>query len=105
MLLVDLLLAVLLLGAFVSGLSRGLLGTLGGLLGLVIGGAAAFWLVPIVNDALPSAAWRGPVVVLVAVLLPLLGASAGGALGAALRRGVDRTPLRPVDRLLGGTGN
>ena len=31
------------------------------------------------------------------------GAAAGGAIGAALRRGVDRsTPLRVVDRLLGG---
>ena len=105
MLFVDLLLAALLLTAFVGGLSRGLLGTLGGLLGLVLGGAAAFWLVPVVNDALPSSGWRGPVVVLAALLLPLLGASAGASVGGALRRGVDRTPLKPVDRLLGGVAN
>jgi uncharacterized membrane protein required for colicin V production len=103
--LVDLLLAVLLLAAFVGGLSRGLLNTLGGLIGLVVGGAAAFWLVPVVNDALPSSAWRGPVVIVVALLLPLLGASLGGSAGRALRRGVDRTLLRPVERLLGGVVN
>ncbi|HEY0117177.1 MAG TPA: MarP family serine protease [Cellulomonas sp.] len=102
---VDLLLAVLLLAAFAGGVSRGLLGTLGGLLGLVVGGAAAFWLVPVVNDALPSSGWRGPVVVGVALLLPLLGASVGGAVGRALRRGVDRTPLKPVDRVLGGVAS
>lgn len=103
--LVDLLLAVLLLAAFVGGASRGLLNTLGGLLGLVVGGAAAFWLVPVVNDALPSSGWRGPVVILVALLLPLLGASIGSSAGRALRRGVDRTPLRPLERLLGGVVN
>ena len=103
--LVDLLLAVLLLAAFAGGLSRGLLGTLGGLLGLVVGGAAAFWLVPLVNDALPSTRWRGPLVVLVALALPLLGASVGGSAGRALRRGVDRTGAKPVERLLGGVVN
>lgn len=103
--LVDLLLAVLLLAAFVGGLSRGLLGTLGGLVGLVVGGAAAFWLVPVVNDALPSTGWRGPAVVVVGLLLPLLGASIGGSAGRALRRGVDRTPLKPLERLLGGVVN
>ena len=102
MIVVDLLLLVILVAAFVGGLSRGLLGTLGGLLGLVVGGVAAFWLVPIVNDALPSTRWRGPLVVVVALALPLLGASLGGSVGRLLRRGVDRTPLKGLDRLLGG---
>ncbi|OJV76730.1 MAG: serine protease [Cellulomonas sp. 73-92] len=105
MLVVDLLLLVILLAAFAGGLSRGFLGTLGGLLGLVVGGVAAFWLVPPVNDALPSSAWRGPLVVVVALALPLLGASLGGAVGRVARRGVDRTPLRGVDRVLGGVAN
>ena len=99
--LLDLLLALLLLATLLAGLGRGLLATLGGLVGLVAGGAAAFWLVPLVNDAAP-ARWRAGLVVATAVLLPLLGASVGSRLGHALRRGVDRTPMRFVDRVLGG---
>jgi S1-C subfamily serine protease len=105
MLFVDLLLIAILVAAFVGGLSRGLLGTLGTLVGLVVGGLAAFWLVPIVNDALPSAAWRGPLVVVVALALPLVGAAVGSTVGRGLRRGVDRTPLKGVDRVLGGIVN
>jgi len=102
MMLIDLLLAVVLLAALLGGLGRGLVSTLGGLVGLAVGGVAAFWVVPIVNDALPSSGWRGPLVIVAAVLLPVLGASLGTAVGQGLRRGVDRTPLRFLDRLLGG---
>ncbi|MFI9489566.1 MarP family serine protease [Promicromonospora sp. NPDC052451] len=102
---VDLVLLAVLFIALMTGLSRGLLATLGGLAGLVIGGVAAFWAVPAVNDALPSAQWRGPVSIAVAVLLPMLGASVGAGLGRDLRRGVDRTALRPLERLLGGVAN
>jgi S1-C subfamily serine protease len=105
MFIVDLLLLVILLAAFAGGLARGLLRTLGGLLGLAVGGAAAFWLVPVVNDALPSTRWRGPIVVVVALALPLLGALLGSSVGRAARRGVDRTPLKGVDRVLGGVAN
>jgi len=100
--LLDIALVLGLLAALLAGLGRGLLATVGGLVGLVAGGVAAFLLVPLVNDALPSSAWRGPLVVVAAVLLPLLGASAGARAGHVLRRGVDRTPLRFLERLLGG---
>lgn len=105
MTLVDLVLLVVLLIALGAGLSRGLLATLGGLTGLILGGLAAFWAVPAVNDVLPSAQWRGPVSIALAVLLPLLGASIGAGFGHDLRRGVDRTGLRPLERLLGGAAN
>lgn len=102
---VDLVLLLILLVALSAGLSRGLLATLGGLAGLIIGGLAAFWAVPAVNDLLPTSQWRGPVAIAVAVLLPVLGASLGSGLGHDLRRGVDRTALRPLERLLGGAAN
>jgi S1-C subfamily serine protease len=103
--LVDLLLVAGLVAAVVSGLGRGLLATLGGLVGLVVGGVAAFWAVPVVNDALPTAEWRGPATLALAVVLPLLGASLGSGAGHAARRQVDRTRLRPLERLLGGVAN
>lgn len=101
----DLVLLVVLFVALMAGLSRGLLATLGGLVGLIVGGVAAFWAVPFVNDLVPTAQWRGPVAVAVAVLLPLSGASIGAGLGRSLRQGVDRTSLRPLERLLGGVAN
>ncbi|GGM33966.1 MarP family serine protease [Promicromonospora citrea] len=105
MTLLDLVLLLVLFVALMAGLSRGLLATLGGLIGLVVGGIASFWAVPAVNDLLPTTQWRGPVSVAVAVLLPLFGASIGAAMGSRLRQGVDRTALRPLERLLGGVAN
>ncbi|PRZ05180.1 colicin V production protein [Isoptericola sp. CG 20/1183] len=105
MTLLDLVLVVVLIFALVAGLGRGLLATLGGLVGLVVGGVAAFFVVPLVVGALPEPQWRGPATVILAVVLPLLGASIGSSVGHGLRRQVDRTPLRPLDRLLGGAAS
>lgn len=102
--LLDLVLALILLATLLGGFGRGLLATLGGLLGLVAGGAAAYWVVPLVNDWAPPR-WRAALVVLTAVLLPLLGSSLGARIGHALRRGVDRTRLAVVDRLLGAVAS
>ena len=103
MLVVDVVLIAILLVALLVGVQRGLLASLGALIGLVLGGFAAFWLVPIVNDVWPWQSSRVIVVIALAVALMLGGAAAGGAIGALMRRGVDRsTPLRVVDRVLGG---
>ena len=103
MLVVDVVLIAILLVALLIGVQRGLLASLGALIGLVLGGFAAFWLVPIVNDVWPWQNSRVIVVIALAVALMLGGAAAGGAIGALLRGGVDRsTPLRVVDRVLGG---
>lgn len=105
MTLLDLVLLVALVTTAVAGLARGLLATIGGLLGLAVGGVAAFWAVPVVNDALPTSEWRGPATLALAVVLPLLGASVGAGMGHNLRRQVDNTPLRPLERLLGGVAH
>jgi S1-C subfamily serine protease len=102
-LVVDVVLIGILLVALLVGVQRGLLASLGALIGLVLGGFGAFWLVPIVNDVWPWQNSRVIAVIALAVALMLGGAAAGGAIGALLRRGVDRsTPLRVVDRVLGG---
>lgn len=103
MLVIDIVLLAILLVALVVGVQRGLLASLGVLIGLVIGGFAAFWLVPIVNDVWPWLNSRVIAVIGLSVALLIGGAAAGGAIGGALRRGVDRSaPLRVVDRVLGG---
>ncbi len=103
MLVIDIVLVAILLVALVIGVQRGLLASLGVLIGVVLGGLAAFWLVPIVNDVWPWQSTRVFAVIAVVLVLVIGGASAGGALGGALRRGVDRSaPLRVVDRVLGG---
>jgi S1-C subfamily serine protease len=102
-LIIDVVLIALLLVALLVGIQRGLLASLGVLIGVVLGGLAAFWLVPLVNDLWPWQNTRVLVVVALVVLLLAGGAAAFGALGAALRRGVDRSaPLRVIDRVLGG---
>jgi S1-C subfamily serine protease len=102
-LIIDVVLIVILVLALVVGVRRGLLASLGILIGVVLGGLAAFWLVPIVNDVWPWQSTRVFAVIALVLLLVIGGAAAVGALGAALRRGVDRSaPLRVIDRVLGG---
>ncbi len=102
MLLVDLVLIALLVVALVVGAQRGLVASLGTLLGLAVGGVVVWWLAPVVNDAWPWQEWRPLAVVVISFLLLVAGGTIGGALGGMVRRGVDRAKLRIVDRLLGG---
>ncbi|MGA1828716.1 CvpA family protein, partial [Microbacterium sp.] len=85
MLVFDVVLVAILLVALIIGVQRGLLASLGALIGLVIGGFAAFWLVPIVNDVWPWPNSRVIGVIGVSVALLVGGAAAGGAVGGALR--------------------
>lgn len=101
-LLVDLVLIALLVVALVVGVQRGLVASVGTLLGLALGGIAAWWLAPVVNDAWSWQQWRPLVVVLTSFLLLVVGGTVGGVLGGMVRRGVDRVKLRVLDRLLGG---
>ncbi len=105
MVVVDVLIVVILVVALVTGLQRGLLASLGTILGLIAGGVAAFWLLPLVSAWLPSPVWRGAAVLAGGVGLLVLGAAIGSAIGAALRKGVDRTPLKGIERFLGGVAS
>ncbi|MGC5222806.1 MarP family serine protease [Micromonospora sp. DT81.3] len=99
---VDIVVLAILVIAVIIGVMRGLLASVGSLVGLAVGGLAAYWAVPLVNAAIPDAAWRGAAVLAVAVGLLLIGSAVGSAIGMALRRGVDKTKLRGLERLLGG---
>src|SRR3954453_2788938 len=105
MVIVDVVIVAILVVALVAGLQRGLLASLGTIIGLILGGIAAFWLLPLVSAWLPSPVWRGAAIIGLGVGLLLLGAAIGSAVGAALRKGVDRTPLKGFERFLGGVAS
>ncbi|KQV05947.1 MarP family serine protease [Leifsonia sp. Root112D2] len=101
-LVLDIVLLLILVGYLLHGLRRGLLLSLGGILGIAAGAVAAFFVVPLVVAGVADDAWRVPLVLLVALILLGVGHALGSAVGRILRRGVDRTPLRIVDRIAGG---
>ncbi|MBB2974806.1 S1-C subfamily serine protease [Microbacterium endophyticum] len=106
MLVVDVIAIVVLVLALLIGFRRGLLSSLGVLGGLVLGCVAVFWLVPLLTphlpELIPDAGWRGVASIVLPVLIVVVCASVGSAIGGFLRRGVDRTPLRGIERIFGG---
>ncbi|WP_431795459.1 MarP family serine protease [Microbacterium enclense] len=103
--LVDIVLIVLLALALMVGIARGFLATVGFFAGLALGGIAAYWLIPYVGQWVTDPTWRGAAIVAAGVLLLLLGAALGTAVGNTLRRGADRIKLRVPERVLGGAVN
>ncbi|KAF2413265.1 serine protease [Microbacterium sp. B35-04] len=102
MVVVDVVIVLLLIGACISGVQRGFFASIGTFAGIAAGAFAAYWLTPLVSSWVPSPVWRGPAVILAAIGLVFAGAAIGAAIGAALRSGADRLKLRGVERFLGG---
>lgn len=99
--LLDVLLVLLLLVFLVYGYRAGLVRSLSGIVGMVAGGIAAFFVVPLLGAWVPSPEWRTPATLAAAIALVLAGLSIGASVGHALRHQVDRIKLRVVDRALG----
>jgi S1-C subfamily serine protease len=104
-LVLDVILIVALVLALLAGYSRGLLRVVGGIVGMIAGGIAAFFVLPLVSTWAALSAWRVPLALLAGLLLVSIGFSIGAAIGNVVRRPLDRTPLRTVDRLLGAVAN
>ncbi len=106
MLIVDVIVVGALLVAFVGGVARGFFASLGTVIGLVAGAALALWLVPLatpfVSDVVPPGLGRTVTLAGLVVAIVLAVTAVGAAIGTAVRRGVDRTPLRRLERLFGG---
>jgi S1-C subfamily serine protease len=106
MLVVDIVAVAALLVALVTGVVRGLFASLGTILGIVAGALLALWLVPLLTPAVsgivPVGPWRSAALAVLAIGTVLAVTAIGAAIGAALRRGVDRTPLKRIERLAGG---
>ena len=67
----------------------------------MIGAIAAFLAIPLVAGWVSDNVWRVPAILIVMLVLLVAGQLLGLAVGRAIRRGLDRTPLKIVDRLLG----
>lgn len=97
----DLLLIVLLIAYAVSGFRRGFILSLGSFVGVVAGAVAGFFSIPLVTGWVTASQFRLPVILVVVVGLVALGQAAGSTLGRLIRRRLDKTPLRAVDRVFG----
>ncbi|MEX0151194.1 MarP family serine protease [Microbacterium sp. LMI1-1-1.1] len=102
---IDIALIALLAIAFIVGIARGFLATVGFFAGLAVGGIAAYWVTPLVAQYVTDPQWRGAAILGAGVLLLIIGAGIGSTIGRAARRGVDRIKLRVPERLLGGAMN
>ena len=102
MVVVDVVIVLLLVGACIAGVQRGFFASIGTFAGIAAGAFAAYWLTPLVSAWVPSPLWRGPAVIVAAIGLVFAGAAIGAAIGGALRSGADRLKLRGVERFLGG---
>ncbi|MDH6180656.1 S1-C subfamily serine protease [Microbacteriaceae bacterium SG_E_30_P1] len=98
----DVFLVLVILGYVGYGIRAGLSHALFAFGGVVAGGVAAFFLVPIVAAWVPLAEIRPVVTVAVVLVLLALGTTAGAVLGRLARSGVEDTPLSGIDRLAGG---
>ncbi len=106
MLIVDIIAAAALLIAFAAGIARGFFASLGSVIGMIVGAAAALWLLPLatpwLSTVIPSGGARTAALAAAAIGLVVIGTAAGAAIGRAVRRGVDRSRLRGLERFLGG---
>ncbi|MDR4532061.1 MarP family serine protease [Glutamicibacter sp. PS] len=98
----DAVIFVVLLGFFIAGVRRGFIRTLGDMLGLIAGGVAAFFAIPIVSTFAENPWWRVGLMIGTAAVLILLGQWFGRVIATAIRRWLNFDILRAVDGLAGG---
>lgn len=103
--LLDAVLLLFIVSQVVHGWRRGLVPTVLWLAGMVTGGIAAVFAIPLVNSWLPASRPRLFGVVLTGVALVALGGAIGTAIGRGLSSALQRLRLGVVNRTLGaGTG-
>lgn len=98
----DILLGLVLLAYVVYGVRHGLSRAVFVIAGVIGGVMAAYFFAPIVGNWVPIPFLRLGVTILVAIGLVVAGHALGSAIGRAVRKGVEQTPLSGIDRLLGG---
>lgn len=101
----DALLVLLMLAYFSYGWIAGFVRSLFGLAGIVVGGIAAFFAVPLVGSWIPFPEWRLPLILLAVAVLVVAGQSLGAWIGRILGRRVEKSPLSTPDRIAGAIVN
>ena len=104
--LLDVLLVLTLLVFIGEGVRNGFARSLGALLGVVAGGAAAFLAIPLLAAWVPDPFWRIAVIVAVSLTLLFGGHALGARIGRAIRdRDRDDEGPGAISRLAGGLAN
>ena len=103
--LLDVLIVLLLLVYLGEGFRNGFVRSISAVLGVIAGGAAAFFLIPVIASIVPDPFWRTFLIVAISVALLLFGYGIGRTAGRAVRgRQGERSP-GVIDRLLGAVVN
>ena len=101
----DALLVLLLLAYLSYGYAVGFARSMFGLAGILLGGVAAFFSVPLIGAWIPFPEWRLPIIIAALILLIAAGQSLGAWVGRLLRRGLDKARLSVLDRIAGAAAN
>ncbi len=101
----DALLILLLIAYLGYGYSVGFVRSMFGLAGIVVGGIAAFFAVPLIGAWIPFPEWRLPVILVALFALIAAGQAIGAWVGRMLRRGIDKAKLSVADRVMGAASN
>lgn len=97
---------VLLILAYLSfGWIVGFIRSMFGLAGIVAGGIAAFFAIPLVGSWIPWPDWRLPIILVCVFALIAAGQTVGTLVGRAIGRRVEETRLGIVDRIAGAIVN
>ncbi|MCW4464000.1 MarP family serine protease [Glutamicibacter sp. MNS18] len=98
----DIAICIALLSFFIAGIRRGFLLTVGDMLGLIAGGIAAFFAIPLVSTWVSNPWGRVGLMVGVAAVLILLGQALGRVIATWIKRRLNFDVVRVFDRLMGG---
>ena len=99
--LLDLFIVGILVGYLIYGYQTGLIRSLGGIVGIVVGAFVAILLVPLVSGWVEDPSLRTAAILALVLILVVGGYSAGAAIGTAIQRRMKGRGLRRVDRALG----
>jgi S1-C subfamily serine protease len=101
----DVIVVLILLAGAVTGFRLGLIRSLLGLAGVVAGGIAAYFAIPLVVTWITEPEWRIAGVIATAFVLVVAGYLLGASIGQFIGRGVKKAKLGFLDRGLGFVGS